>query len=115
MAGRILIPIVTAFQSQGIKDAVGQLDKLGGKIKSTSLLGGGLARSLSVGAIGAGAIGAIGTGAIGAIGAIGGINLRRGVIFSCSCFPFGAFFGCGWVGNKFTQFFKCGHFLVDMF
>ena len=55
MAGRIFIPIVTAFQSQGIKDAVGQLDKLGGKIKSTSLLGGGLARSLSVGAIGAGA------------------------------------------------------------
>jgi hypothetical protein len=55
MAGRILIPIVTAFQSQGIKDAVGQLDKLGGKIKATSVLGGGLARSLSVGAIGAGA------------------------------------------------------------
>jgi hypothetical protein len=55
VAGRIFIPIVTAFQSQGIKDAVSQLDKLGGKIKSTSLLGGGLARSLSVGAIGAGA------------------------------------------------------------
>lgn len=55
MAGRILIPIVTAFQSQGIKDAVGQLDKLGGKIRATSGLGAGLARSLSVGAIGAGA------------------------------------------------------------
>jgi hypothetical protein len=55
VAGRIFIPIVTAFQSQGIKDAVGQLDKLGGKIKATSVLGGGLARSLSVGAIGAGA------------------------------------------------------------
>jgi hypothetical protein len=55
VAGRILIPIVTAFQSQGIKDAVGQLDKLGGKIKATSGLGASLSRSLSVGAIGAGA------------------------------------------------------------
>ncbi len=55
MAGRILIPIVTAFQSQGIKDAVGQLDKLGKKMSTTASIGGTLGRSLSVGAIGAGA------------------------------------------------------------
>lgn len=55
MAGRILIPIVTAFQSQGIKDAVGQLDKLGKKMSTTASIGSTLGRSLSIGAIGAGA------------------------------------------------------------
>ena len=55
MAGKILIPIVTAFQSAGIKDATNQLDSLGKKISALGGLGGKLKGALSLGAIGGGA------------------------------------------------------------
>lgn len=55
MAGKILIPIVTAFQSAGIKDATRQLDLFGKKISGISSMGGKLKGALSLGAIGGGA------------------------------------------------------------
>ena len=55
MAGKILIPIVTAFQSAGIKDATKQLDLFGKKISGISSMGSKLKGALSLGAIGGGA------------------------------------------------------------
>ena len=55
MAGKILIPLVTAFQSAGLKDASRQLELFGAKIKGVSAISTSLKKSLSFGVIGAGA------------------------------------------------------------
>jgi hypothetical protein len=55
MAGKILIPLVTAFQSAGLKDASRQLELFGAKIKGVSAISNSLKKNLSFGAIGVGA------------------------------------------------------------